>query len=94
MREHLYKLIFRVDHQGYSANEGAAFSFADAVSLVGGGICAIDPSEPEREALETAVKRYRKPAPDPVWLTPCVSTRRGGVGAPWFRGWPFGPLKP
>jgi hypothetical protein len=79
--EHLYKLIFRRDHQGFSANEGAAFSFADAVRLVGSGVCVIDPSETEREALEAAVKGYRKPALDPLWLLPCVSKRWPG----WYR---------
>ena len=79
MSNHVYKLIFKIDHRGFCTNEGAAFSFAEAVSLVGSGVCAVDPSEPEREVLEASVRAYRKPpSPNSGWLLPAVS-RRGRI---------------
>lgn len=91
---YLYRLVFKNPYQGYSAGEGAAFPFEEAVRLVGGRLCEIADDEPEREALSRAVAKYRKPTPDPFWLAPCVSERRGGVGRPWRSGSRFGPVKP
>jgi hypothetical protein len=74
----MIKLVFVVDHNGYSANEGAAFDLPTAARLVGDQVCVIDPSEPERDALDAAVREYRKPSPNPLWLLPAVS-RRGRI---------------
>jgi hypothetical protein len=72
---HLYKLTFLVGYDRYAANEGAAFDLSTAARLVAGRMCVIDPSEPERAALEEAARFYKKPAPPkPVELPP-VSNR-------------------
>ena len=60
---HIFKLVFQADHKGFAANEGAAFDLQTAAKLVATGVCAIDDSEPEKTALEEAVRAYKQPKP-------------------------------
>ena len=91
MAERVYKLVFKTAARGFNAGEGASFSFEDSVVLVATGICRIDGSEPE---LEEAARQYKRPPANPLFLKPCVSTRKGGVGSCWGGpGSALGPLR-
>jgi hypothetical protein len=81
MSDHLFKVRFVRDDiavSGLGAGEGAAYPLEQAVKLVAAGVCRIDDSEPQREQLEAAVKAYKPPALNPLWLLPAVTRRWPG----------------
>jgi hypothetical protein len=71
--ERLVKLVFNVDHDNYSANEGAAFDLNTAARLVATGVCRIADDEPSKEELEAASNAYRAPKPGRYWEIGLVS---------------------
>jgi hypothetical protein len=52
-----------------------------ATRLVVTGVCRIAADKPECELLEAAVKEYKRPVSDPLWLRPLLT--RGWLG--WYR---------
>jgi hypothetical protein len=52
-----------------------------ATRLVVTGVCRIADDEPECELLEAAVKEYKRPVSDPLWLRPLLTRRWPG----WYR---------
>jgi hypothetical protein len=68
---------------GMACGEGAAYSFQTAARLISQGVCRVDDSEPDKEALAAEVTKYRKPARNAFWLKPLLSARywRSGPGA-------------
>ena len=61
-----FRLVFNANHQGYGANECAAFNLTISVALVSSGKARIDESEPVREAVEAAVRAHKQ-APSVRW---------------------------
>lgn len=59
----------------------AAFDLPAATRLVATGVCRIADDEPECELLEAAVKEYKRPVSDPLWLRPLLTRGRPG----WYR---------
>jgi hypothetical protein len=77
MSDHVYKLIYLRDDttgSGLACGEGAAYDLATATRLIATGVCRIDESEPEREALEVAVKAYKRAPRNKDWELPLVGT--------------------
>lgn len=58
-----FKLVFMKSHRNYRLLEGAAFDLTTAGELVSSGVCRIDPTEPEPEALEEAVRAHKRATP-------------------------------
>jgi hypothetical protein len=80
----LFKVIFLRDDttgSGLAAGEGAAYHLATAARLVATGVCRIAADEGQREALESAVKAYKRPALNKFWLLPLVTKRWPG----WYK---------
>ena len=58
-----FKLIALRDdttETGVACGEGAAFPLDQAVRLIAAGVCGIDDTEPESEALEAAVRAHKQ----------------------------------
>jgi hypothetical protein len=69
MTPHPFKLVFIKDDTtgtGFACHEGCAFLFDQAVKLVASGLCRIADDEPDKAALEEAV-RARKRSPSVRW---------------------------